>query len=126
MNNNKNKKILIIDDEREMVEELKEILESKGYCTDAAFDGEEAVERFKDSEQDIGLVLLDVKIPKMNGIEVYRKIRKINANVPVIIVTGSFEKKCAKQILEEGANAVVYKPFEVEELLRMIQKMKNV
>ena len=125
MNKNKDKKILIIDDEREMVEELTEILEREGYAIEVAFDGEEAIERFRDPGQDIGLVLLDVKMPKMSGVEVYRKIRKIDAHVPVIIVTGSFEKKHADQILKEGAHMVVSKPFEVEKLLRLIKKLRS-
>jgi len=116
----KNNKILIVDDEPEMVEELKEILESEGYIVDSAFNGEEALLKF--NKGGINLVLLDIKMPRMNGVEVYRKMRKINSSIPIIIVTGSFAKKNAEQILQEGADAIIYKPFEVEELLTLIRK----
>ena len=120
---NKNKKtILIVDDEPEMVEELKEILEDEGYNIDTAFDGVEAVEKFKSIHQETGLVLLDIKMPKMNGVEVYRKMKRINQNTPIIIVTGSFAKKNAEQLLKEGANDVIFKPFDVRKLLALIRK----
>lgn len=114
------KTILIVDDELEMTEELKEILEDEGYKVVVAFDGVEALEKFR--RQRFCLILLDVKMPKMNGVETYRAMKWINPAVPVIIVTGSFAKKNAEQALQEGANDVIYKPFDVEKLLLKIKK----
>ena len=114
-------KIFIVDDEPEMTEELKEILEDEGYEVKVAFNGVEAIKSFK--KHQFGLVLLDIKMPKMDGIETYRRMRKISRDVPIIIVTGSFAKKNAEQALREGANDVVYKPFEVEKLLLKIRQM---
>jgi len=116
----KNKKILIVDDEPEMGEELKEILKDEGYLVSIAYNGVEAIEIFSKSK--FRLVLLDIKMPEMNGVEVYRKIRQMDPDIPIIIVTGSFAKKNAEQALREGANDVVYKPFAVENLLTAIKK----
>lgn len=114
--------ILIVDDEVEIVEELKEILESEGYLTLAAFNGVEAVKIFSEKES-CDLVLLDIVMPKMSGVETYFKLRKINPKVPIVIVTGSFAKRNAGRLLEYGANDVIYKPFnKVEELLEVIKK----
>lgn len=115
------KTILIVDDEPEMTEELKEILEDEGYKVAVAFDGVQAIKYFE--KCGCKLVLLDIKMPKMNGVETYREMKRMNPAVPVIIVTGSFAKKNAEQALREGANDVVYKPFEVEGLLSKIKNL---
>ncbi len=116
------KKILIVDDDPEMLEELQEILEDEGYSVVVALGGVEATKKFKCIGQEIALVLLDIKMPEMNGIKVYRTVREINKNIPIIIVTGSFVKENADQLIQEGADAVIYKPFEVSKLLTLIQQ----
>lgn len=106
-----------------MTEELKEILEDENYEVFVASDGVQAVEIFNNNQFD--LVLLDVKMPKMNGVDTYRKMREINSKIPIIIITGSFAKKNASQALKEGANDVIYKPFNVEKFLGIIKKYIN-
>ncbi len=115
----KKNKILIVDDEQAMTEELKEILQNQGYDVLVASDGIQALENFRNHQ--FKLVLLDIKMPKMDGVETYRRMRKINSEVPIIIVTGSFAKKHAEQVLKEGAQGVVYKPFDVEKFLNKIK-----
>lgn len=117
----KAKNILIVDDEPEMTEELSDILKGEGYLVDISLSGEDAVIKFRSNSFD--LVLLDIKMPEINGVEVYRRIKRINSKVPVIIVTGSFAKKNADQVLKEGAEDVVFKPFDIENLLG---KIKNI
>lgn len=114
------KKILIIDDEFGMIEELRDLLEDEGYKIDVAFDGIDGVEKFRRDR--FNLVLLDIKMPKMDGVEANRKIKQINPMVPVIIITGSFEMKNAKQALQEGAKEMLRKPFDVEKLLGIVEK----
>lgn len=114
------KKILIVDDESEMAKELGSILEMEDYKVVYAPNGEEAVEKF--SKESIGLVLLDIKMPKLGGLEAFRKMKRINSNVPVIIMTGSFARKSAMQAVSEGACEAISKPFDVPNLILLIKK----
>lgn len=112
--------ILIVDDEKPMVEELQGLLEEEGYQVSAAYDGKEACQVFDKIKPD--LVLLDIKMPKQSGVEVNRYINQQEKKVPVIILTGSFEKKHAELALEEGAKTVLYKPFDPEKMLEAIRE----
>ena len=113
------KHILIVDDEKSMVEELQEILESEGYQVSSAGEGKTACEIF--DANSIDLVLLDIKMPHMSGVEVNKHMHKSDPSIPVIIVTGSFEKKNALQAVNEGAKTILYKPFDPEKLLELIR-----
>lgn len=114
------KKILIVDDEIEMAKELKNILEMEDYEISHAVDGQEAIEKF--SREDIGLVLLDIKMPKLGGLEAFRKMKEINSSIPVIVMTGSFARKSAIQAVKEGAVEAISKPFDVVNLMKLIKK----
>lgn len=114
------KKILIVDDEPEMVEELAFLLKKENYLVVGAFDGRQAIKRFKKEYFD--LVLLDIKMPKVSGLEVFREMKNIHFKVPVIIITGSFAKNRANQAVQEGVEDVLYKPFDIDELLKKIKK----
>ena len=120
MSHIENKKILIVDDEPEMTEELKEILESENYKVIVAHNGIEALEFF--SKELFDLILLDIKMPKMDGVETYRKMKQVKPMTPIIIITGSFARKNAERVIREGASDVVYKPFDVEKLFNIIKK----
>lgn len=114
------KKILIIDDEVPITEELGSILGIEGYQTVVAHNGFDAIDLFK--KEKVDLILLDVKMPGLDGIETYAELRKIDPNVPVIVITGGFAKANAEKILKAGGKAVLYKPFSAEELLLQIKK----
>ncbi len=78
--------ILIIDDEKSIRKTLTEILSYEGYKIDEASDGEEGLKKFKEKTYD--LVLCDIKMPKLDGIEFLEKARQINSDVPIIIISG--------------------------------------
>ncbi len=78
--------ILIIDDEKSIRKTLTEILTYEGYNIDEASDGEEGLKKFK--EKTFDLVLCDIKMPKLDGIEFLEKAKEINSDVPVIIISG--------------------------------------
>ncbi|MFH1612086.1 MAG: response regulator [bacterium] len=118
----KRKTIFIIDDESLVVEKLEYMLNDEGYDLLTAYNGDEAVNIFEKYNDKVDLVLLDIKLPKMSGAEVYNNFVKINPQIPVVIITGSFAKKEANKILKAGGKAVLYKPFVVEELLSIIKK----
>lgn len=108
------KKILIVDDEPLIVKGLKYSLEQDGYETDSAQDGEEAVNKFFAGQYD--LVLLDVMLPKLDGIEVCQRIRE-KSNVPIIMLTAKGEVEDRIIGLELGADDYLVKPFSPRELV---------
>lgn len=113
------KKILLIEDERKITGFLKLELEYEGYEVWSAEDGHTGLEMFASREWD--LVLLDVMIPKLNGMEVLRRIRASGSITPVILVTARDSIPDKVSGLDLGANDYVTKPFAIEELLARIR-----
>lgn len=113
-----NKKILIVDDEKAIVDILNHNLRKEGYNTLQAYDGEEALKVFQTEKPD--LVLLDVMLPKMDGFTVCKTIRQ-TTNIPIIMVTAK-EDVVDKVIgLELGADDYITKPFSVREVMARIK-----
>ena len=112
------KRILIVDDEPLIVKGLKYSLESDGYETESAMDGEEAMTKFSAGQYD--LILLDVMLPKMDGIEVCQRIRE-NSNVPIIMLTAKGEDMDKILGLEYGADDYMTKPFNILEVKARIK-----
>lgn len=107
------KKILVVDDEPAIVKGLKFSLGQDGYIIDAAYDGEEAVEKFTNNQYD--LIILDVMLPKMNGLVVLQKVRE-KSDIPVIMLTAKGEDMDKILGLEYGADDYLTKPFNILEL----------
>ena len=112
------RKILIVDDEPLIVKGLKYSLEQDGYETDSAVDGEEAVNKFFTGQFD--LVLLDVMLPKIDGIEVCQRIRE-KSNVPIIMLTAKGDDMDKILGLEYGADDYMTKPFNILEVKARIK-----
>lgn len=113
-------KILVADDEKNMLWALTNVLSKQGFKTFTARDGEEAIHQFKKHLPDV--VLLDLKMPKKNGIEVLKKIKKINDSIPVIMITAHGNIETAIEAMKFGAFDYVQKPFEMEEINVLIKK----
>lgn len=107
-------KVLIIEDEAEIVSFLKPELIYEGYEVDSTGDGREGFEKIQNNNYDI--VLLDVMLPGLNGIEVCRRVRKFS-NVPIIMLTARDQIADKVTGLDTGANDYLTKPFSIEELL---------
>ena len=111
-------KILIVDDEPILLKGLKFSLEQEGYVVDTASDGEEAVEKVLANKFD--LIVLDVMLPKLDGIEVCKKIRESSV-VPVIMLTAKGDDESKILGLEAGADDYMAKPFNILELKARIR-----
>ena len=112
------RKILIVDDEKAIVDILNHNLKREGYETCVAYDGEEAISLFEKEKPD--LVLLDVMLPKMDGFSVCKNIRQ-TANIPILMVTAK-EDVVDKVIgLELGADDYITKPFSVREVMARVK-----
>ena len=111
-------KILVVDDEKVIVKGIKYNLEQEGYQVVCAYDGEEAVNLAKDSS--IDLILLDVMLPKMDGLTACRTIRTFS-NVPIIMLTARSEDIDKILGLEYGADDYITKPFNIREVASRIK-----
>jgi DNA-binding response OmpR family regulator len=113
-------KILLVDDEKEFVETLSERIRMRDHKSDVALDGEEALKLMDDDLPDV--VVLDLKMPGIDGMEVLRRIRKAYPNVQVIMLTGHGSDKDEKEARKLGAFEYLQKPVEIETLMKRIKK----
>ncbi len=113
------RKILIADDEPNMIWALKKALVKEDYEIISAENGLEAVENFKEEPD---LVILDFKMPKMDGLEALKKIKEINNKVPVIMITAHGSADNAVEAMKLGALDYISKPFDIDELKVIIKK----
>jgi len=112
------KKILIVEDEEKISRFLELELNHEGYSVEQAFDGKKALALLENNTYD--LVILDVMLPKLNGMAVLRRLRKFSS-VPVIMLTAKDDTMDKVMGLDSGADDYLTKPFEIEELLARIR-----
>jgi CheY-like chemotaxis protein len=117
-------KVLVVDDEEDIVEVIQDRLEAYGFTVITAGTGVEALSRL--STEKFDGIFLDVKMPEMGGIETLEHIRKKDRKIPVIIITSSSTREAAIEAMAKGANEYVLKPFEWEELKAKIEKVYNI
>ncbi len=116
-------RVLLVDDNRTLCKTMSYILERKGYEVQIAGDGDAAIERVR--EQAFDLILMDIKMPDLNGVETYRRIKDIRPDVTVLMMTAYAVPDLVQAALKEGAIAVIYKPFDMEDLLKKIGQLVN-
>lgn len=112
------KKILVVDDEAQIVRVLRHILNAHGYAVHAAEDGEAGLEAFREWQPD--LVLTDLQMPIVDGLELTRTIRT-SSDVPIVILSVRNEEKTIVEALDAGADDYVTKPFGTNELLARLR-----
>jgi two-component system response regulator HydG len=115
-----NSKILIVDDDRDILLSLKDILQSKGYEIDMAETGKNAVEKAK--AKYFNLALLDIKLPDMEGTDLLAKIHKNKPEMMKIMITGYPSLDNAVKALNLGADAYIMKPVNPENLLKVVEE----
>ncbi|MDR0445612.1 MAG: response regulator transcription factor [Oscillospiraceae bacterium] len=111
--------ILIVDDEKTIVDVLKFNLNREGYTTAEAYDGEEALQKYKETRPD--LILLDVMLPHIDGFEICRRIRATDKLTPIIMLTAREEEEDMVLGLDLGADDYVTKPFKNSEVLARVR-----
>lgn len=118
----KDKKVLIVDDDMRNVFALTSALEEKGITVIAGRNGEEGVEKFKQNP-DINLVLMDVMMPKMDGLTATREIRKYEkfSKIPIIAITAKAMKDDRQKCIEAGADDYLTKPIEMDKLISLLR-----
>ena len=112
------KRILIVDDEKEIVRTVRAYLNNEGFKTYAAYDGEQALRAWEEKQPD--LIVLDLMLPKLSGIDVTKEIRK-KSNVPIIMLTAKAAESDRIVGLELGADDYIVKPFSPRELVARVR-----
>ena len=124
-NDKKNNRILLVDDEQDVIYALKKVLENSGFVVDSYNDPTLALSNFKLGLYD--LLLLDIKMPKMNGFDLYQRIRKIDSNVKICFLTASelfyeeYRRVDAYPTLDK--EYFIQKPLRTEELIRQLNEI---
>jgi len=120
MPNNK-PKVLVVDDQKSMRLTLAAILEDQGYDVTEVEDGYRAIEAVEQVPFD--LVFMDIKMPGINGVQTFREIKKIIPKSVVVMMTGFAVEDLVKEALDEGAFSVIYKPFDMESVLNLVDSV---
>jgi len=115
------KSILIVDDEKNIRLTLSQTLEALGVEPDTAANGEETLAKLK--EKEFGLILLDLKMPGMDGMEVLRRVREIRPDIRVIIITAYGTIESAVEAMKLGAVDFIQKPFATEEIRELVSRV---
>ncbi len=112
-------KVLLVDDESDFRQVMSFWLESKGYTVVMADNGDNAISMFKEHHPDI--ILMDINMPVMDGIESVKKIRALDKQVPVIIISAYLDDKRINEVRKEGLSGVFYKGTNFQEGLALLE-----
>jgi FixJ family two-component response regulator len=119
----KDKSVLIVDDEKNIRLTLSQALETLEVQTDTAADGEEALAKLKEKES--GLILLDLKMPGIDGMELLRQVSKIRPDIRIIILTAYGTVELAVEAMRLGAADFIQKPFTPEEIRELVSRVMD-
>ena len=121
--NHKSKaRILVVDDEPAVLETVREILVLKGFDVVVAADGIQAVDTVANT-QNLDLIITDMNMPGMNGLDLLKLIGRLKRNLPIIILTGNATVENALESVKEGACNYLFKPFNVDKLLSAVARV---
>lgn len=115
--------ILVIDDEKPLRDLWRDVLKSGGYSVLSAADGREAVETYRRNSDKIDVVVCDMGIPHLSGLEVHRQLKETNPDVRFILASGNVDPHTVRKIMKEGAAEVLHKPFHPAILLEVLRKV---
>jgi CheY-like chemotaxis protein len=116
-------RILIVDDNVSLGKTMSFVLGRKGYAVTTARDGLEAIERVR--ERPFDMIFMDIKLPFMDGVETYRRIKQIRPEAVVMMMTAYTVEDLVQQALEEGAYGILYKPLDIEKVIAVIEKARE-
>lgn len=115
--------ILIVDDDESLCKTTSFILEREGYTVVTVRDGLEAIERVKERSFDV--VFMDIKMPGLNGVEAFKRIKRIKPEMKTIMMTGYAVDNLIRDALEEGAHSAVYKPLDMDHILKLLNEIRD-
>ena len=118
-------KILVVDDEEDVRETIRLQLESENFNVIEAENGEEAIKvlRTGDNLMNCGVILCDIRMPKINGIEYVDYLKKEAPGIPIVVITGYPDTEMAVGLMNKGVNDYLVKPVESEKLISVVKKL---
>ena len=119
----KRRTVLLVDDEKMVLDVGQAILQRLGHTVVTALSGEEAVDRFIEHREAIGCVVLDLTMPGMDGRETFMRLRELDPTMPIIIASGLAVDQVLGQFGERPPTAVIQKPYQIADLSAKIQRI---
>jgi len=116
-------RILIVDDDESMNKTMSLVLKRKGYDVAISYNGPDAIEKVR--SQPFDLIFMDIKMPVMDGVETFEKIKKIRPDAIVMMMTAYAVEDLIQKALREGAYGIIYKPLDIEKTLAAIEEVKR-
>lgn len=117
-------KILVVDDENDVRDVIKLQLEQKGFNVIEAVDGQNAIDILQSGDNlvNVGLILCDIRMPKVNGVEAIEFIKKEAPGIPIVVITGYPDTELATGLLKKGVKDYLVKPVEKERLMAVVDE----
>jgi DNA-binding NtrC family response regulator len=115
--------ILIVDDNHSLAEALADVFEAKGYKPTLAFDGVQAVEKAR--EQHFDCVLMDIRMPRLSGVDAFKEMKKLAPTTPVILMTAYSVQGLIEEARAEGALAILQKPVALQKIFGIVDELKG-
>jgi DNA-binding NtrC family response regulator len=112
-----------VDDNRSLVEALGDVFETRGYDVDIAYDGLQAVERVRSAHYDC--ILMDIRMPRMSGVDAFKEIKKLSPATPVILMTAYSVQDLIDEALAEGVFAIIHKPVSIDALFGILEDLRG-
>ncbi|MBN1161545.1 MAG: response regulator [Dehalococcoidales bacterium] len=112
--------ILVVDDNQDLLETFAMILKRRGYYVQTAGDGLSAINKFK--EQNFDVTLMDIVMPEMNGVDAFKKIKEIQPEAPIILMTAYSDEDLIQNAKNEGARRIIHKPIHIDQLIDLINE----
>jgi DNA-binding response OmpR family regulator len=116
-------RVLIVDDDCDHAESLADVIEMRGHTAQLAYSGEEAIDQFRAADFDF--VLLDVRLPGINGVDTFLELKKIRPSARVMMMTGFSVEQLVAQAIDGGALGVLHKPFAATQVLELLSNVKE-
>ena len=110
--------ILVVDDNQDLLNTFAMILKRRGFSVQTAEDGVAAIDKFK--HQNFDVTLMDIVMPEMNGVDASRKIKEINPEAPIILMTAYSDEDLLQTAREEGVRQIIHKPIRIDQLIQII------
>ena len=115
--------ILVVEDDPALRELIEMVLASRGYQSISTWDGAAALKLIEESEHNFWLVLTDLRLPGIDGLELVRAIRSKDAGMAVVVASGRMEDETAEELMGLGVLAVLQKPFKITQLTKILAKV---
>jgi CheY-like chemotaxis protein len=113
--------ILIVDDNADLLDTFARILKRRGFYVETAASGDSAVAKCRGQHYDV--TLMDIAMPRMDGVATFRRIRKLRPEAPVILMTANSDEEMVQTARSEGVRRVLHKPIRIDQLIDYIEKV---